>query len=97
MSAAFTPEWFDRVAPALAALPSAGDVDGVVQYVVSGTPEGKVTFHTVVEGGVVTDVASGKASGPTAVVSCSYDTALEPGGSPIPRRRVHGRLVEGRG
>ena len=77
MSAAFTPEWFDRVAPALAALPSAGDVDGVVQYVVSGTPEGKVTFHTVVEGGVVTDVASGKASGPTAVVSCSYDTALE--------------------
>lgn len=77
MSAAFTPEWFDRVAPALAALPSAGDVDGVVQYVVSGSPEGKVTFHTVVEGGVVTDVASGKASGPTAVVSCSYDTALE--------------------
>lgn len=77
MSAAFTPEWFDRVAPALAALPSAGDVDGVVQYVVSGSPEGKVTFHTVVEGGVVTDVASGKVSGPTAVVSCSYDTALE--------------------
>ena len=43
MSDAFTPEWFDRIAPALAALPAAGDVDAVVQYVISSTPDGKVT------------------------------------------------------
>ncbi len=77
MSDAFTPDWFDRIAPVLAGLPSAGDVDAVVQYVVSSTPDGKVTFHAVVEGGVVTDVASGKASDPTAVISCSYDAALD--------------------
>ena len=32
--------------------------------------------HAVIEGGVVTDVAAGKASDPTAVISCSYDSAL---------------------
>ena len=77
MSAFLTPEWFDTAAPALAALPSAGDVDAVVQYVVSSTPEGKLTFHAVIEGGVVVDLASGKASDPTAIISCSYDAALD--------------------
>lgn len=76
MTDAFTPGWFDRVAAALAVLPSAGAVDAVVQYVVSSTPDGKVTFHAVIEGGVVTDVAAGKAADPTAVISCSYDSAL---------------------
>ena len=77
MSDAFTPEWFDRVAPVLAALPSAGDIDAVVQYVISSTPDGKVTFHVVIEGGVVTDVASGKASDPTAIISAGYEAALD--------------------
>ncbi|MEM9468204.1 MAG: SCP2 sterol-binding domain-containing protein [Actinomycetota bacterium] len=77
MSDAFTPAWFDRVAPVLAALPSAGDIDAVVQYVVSSTPDGKVTFHAVIDGGVVTDLASGKAADPTAVISASYDAALD--------------------
>ncbi len=77
MSDAFTPEWFDRVAPALAALPSAGDIDAVVQYVISSTPDGKVTFHAVIEAGVVTDLASGKAADPTAVISAGYEAALD--------------------
>ena len=77
MSDAFTPEWFDRVAPVLAALPSVGDIDAVVQYVISSTPDGKVTFHVVIEGGVVTDVASGKASDPTAIISAGYEAALD--------------------
>ena len=77
MSDAFTPAWFDRAAPALAAAPAAGDVDAVVQYVISSTPDGKVTFHAVIEGGVVTELASGKAAGPTAVISASYEAALD--------------------
>ena len=77
MSDTFTPEWFDRVAPVLAALPPAGDIDAVVQYVISSTPDGKVTFHVVIEGGVVTDVASGKASDPTAIISAGYEAALD--------------------
>ncbi|MEM9202685.1 MAG: SCP2 sterol-binding domain-containing protein [Actinomycetota bacterium] len=77
MSDAFTPEWFDRIAPTLSSLPSAGAVDAVVQYVISSTPDGKVTFHAVIEQGVVIDVASGKASDPTAVISASYDAALD--------------------
>ena len=77
MSDAFTPEWFDRVAPMLAALASAGDIDAVVQYVISSTPDGKVTFHAVIEAGVVTDLASGKAADPTAVISAGYEAALD--------------------
>lgn len=77
MSDTFTPEWFDRIAPVLAALPSAGDIDAVVQYVVSSTPDGKVTFHAVIEGGVVTDVVAGKASDPTAIISAGYEAAVD--------------------
>ena len=77
MSDAFTPAWFDRVAPMLAALPSAGDIDAVVQYVISSTPDGQVTFHAVIEAGVVTDLASGKAADPTAVISAGYEAALD--------------------
>ncbi len=76
MSDFLSPEWFDAAASALAATPPAGEVDAVVQYVVSSTPDGKLTFHAVVAGGVVTDLASGKAAEPTAIISCSYDTAL---------------------
>lgn len=77
MNDAFTPEWFDRVAPVLAAVPSAGTVDAVVQYVISSTPVGKVTFHAVIEGGVITDLASGKAAEPTVIVSAGYEAALD--------------------
>jgi len=59
---------------ALAALDSAGDVDAVVQYAVSANPEGKVTFHAVIEAGVVIELVAGKATDPIAKISCSFDT-----------------------
>ena len=77
MSTFLSPEWFDAAAAALARIPSAGEVDAVVQYVVSSTPDGKLTFHAVIDDGVVTELASGKAADPTAVISCSYDAALD--------------------
>ena len=57
----------------LAALPPAGDASATVQYAVSSSPDGKVTFHAVIEGGVVTEFAVGKGTDPDVVVSCSYD------------------------
>lgn len=77
MSELLSPEWFDTAAVTLAGLPSAGDVDAVVQYAVASSPDGKVTFHAVIAGGVVTDLASGKATDPDVIVSCNYDVALE--------------------
>ena len=72
-----SPAWFDAASAALADLPPVGDIDAVVQYVVSSTPDGKLTFHAVIDGGVVTELASGKAVEPTAVISCTYDAALD--------------------
>ncbi|MEM8705764.1 MAG: SCP2 sterol-binding domain-containing protein [Actinomycetota bacterium] len=72
-----SPEWFDAAAPALAALPSAGDASATVQYVVSSSPDGKVTFHAVIDGGVVTDFVLGKAADPDVVVSCKYDAFVD--------------------
>jgi len=74
MSAPLSDEWFAAANSALAALPSAGEVDAVVQWAVSASPEGKVTFHAVIEDGVISALAMGKASDATAAVSCSFDT-----------------------
>ena len=77
MSVPLSPEWFDETAATLAGLDSAGDVDATLQYAVASTPEGKVTFHAVVAGGVVTELGSGKAADPDIVVSCNYDQFLD--------------------
>ena len=73
MSAMLSPEWFEAAAPVLAALPPAGDASATVQYAVSSSPDGKVTFHAVIDGGVVTEFAASKGTDPDVVVSCTYD------------------------
>lgn len=77
MTAVLSTEWFAAAAPALAALPPAGDASGVVQYVVASTPEGKVTFHAVIDSGVVNELMVGKAADADIVVSCSYDAFVD--------------------
>lgn len=77
MNAPLSPEWFAETAGLLAGLDAAGDVDATLQYAVSSAPDGKVTFHAVVEGGVVTELAVGKASEPDVLISCSYDQFLD--------------------
>ena len=76
MSDLLSPEWFDETAALLAGLAPAGDVDASLQYAVSSTPAGKVTFHAVVSGGVVREFATGKATAPDIVVSCSFEKFL---------------------
>lgn len=77
MTVPLSPEWFDETAALLADLGSAGAVDATLQYAVASTPEGKVTFHAVVTGGVVTELTTGKATAPDIVVSCNYDQFLD--------------------
>ena len=77
MTLPLSTEWFATTAPLLGGLSSAGSVDAIMQYVVASTPEGKVTFHVVVAGGVVTELAPGKVDAPDVVVSCTYEQFLD--------------------
>ena len=77
MTVPLSDEWFEFTAALLAGLDSAGDIDAPLQYAIASTPEGKVTFHAVVAGGVVIELASGKAAAPDIVVSCNYDQFLD--------------------
>ncbi len=69
-------DWFAEATATLAALPPAGDASAVLQYAVTGGPDGKVTCHAVIEGGVVTGVASGKADSPDVVATLAFDEAF---------------------
>ena len=73
MSSMLSPGWFEAAAPVLAALPPAGDTSATVQFAVSSSPDGKVTFRAVIEVGVITEFAVGKGTNPDVVVSCNYD------------------------
>ncbi|MEO0494395.1 MAG: SCP2 sterol-binding domain-containing protein [Actinomycetota bacterium] len=77
MTAVLSPEWFDAAGPVLAGLAPAGDVSAVVQYAVSSAPDGKVTFHAVIDGGVVSAFATGKGTDPDVVISCNYDAFVD--------------------
>ena len=76
MSQFLSDEWFSEATATLAALPPAGDASAVLQYAVTGGPDGKVTCHAVIEGGVVTGVALGKADSPDVVATLVFDEAL---------------------
>jgi len=69
-------DWFAEATVTLAALPAAGDSSAVLQYAVTGAPDGKVTCHAIVEGGVVTGIAPGKADSPDIVATLAYDEAF---------------------
>ncbi|MDG1367809.1 MAG: SCP2 sterol-binding domain-containing protein [Acidimicrobiales bacterium] len=77
MSTPLSDEWFSTARSVLDGLDSVGRVEATVQYAIASTPEGKVTFHAVVTDGVVTALATGKATDPDIVVSCNYDQFLD--------------------
>jgi hypothetical protein len=76
MSQFLSEAWFVEATATLAALPAAGDASAVLQYAVTGGPDGKVTCHAVIEAGVVTGVAPGKADAPDVVATLSFDEAF---------------------
>jgi putative sterol carrier protein len=73
-----TEEWFDTAQRALAAnsplTEAASNVQLTVQQVVTGGPDGDITYHVDVDHGNVR-VASGEASEPTVTFIQSWDTA----------------------
>ncbi len=68
------PDWLAAAAAALADLPGMEGADAVVDYVVSGAPQGKVTVGVTVADGRVTGIAEGRSADPDVVVSGSYET-----------------------
>ena len=76
MSQFLSEEWFAEATATLAALPSTGNASAVLQYAISGGPDGKVTCHAVIEGGVVTGIAPGKADSPDVVATLTFDEAF---------------------
>ncbi len=77
MSRFLSAEWIDEARKVLGSVDATGTADVTLQYVISGSPDGKVTLHARVTDGVVDEVAVGKVDAPDIVLSCSYDTALD--------------------
>jgi putative sterol carrier protein len=73
-----SPEWLDAAQHALdasdALAQAGGKVQLTVQQVVTGGPDGDVTFHVAVDAGKVT-LASGEAADPTVTFIQNWDTA----------------------
>jgi hypothetical protein len=69
-------EWLLEVEDALADLPEIDGVDGIVQYVVSGAPDGKVQFHAEVRSGRLVAIAKGKHPDPQCAVTLDYADAV---------------------
>lgn len=69
-------EWLAEAAAALSALPELDGVDGTVQYVVTGAPQGKLQFFAAVRSGQVIDLAAGKAADPGCTVTLTYTDAV---------------------
>lgn len=72
----FGEEWLAAAGAALAELPEIDRASAVIDYVIAGTPAGKVTIAVVVENGRVTTISAGKSSDPDLVISLGYDAAL---------------------
>lgn len=92
MAEFLTPEWFDEAQTVLAGLAPAGAADVTVQYEVSSTPNGKVVFHGVVQGGRVVGLAPGAADQADVTVACSYEVAA---GVIAGQRDPHGEYMTG--
>lgn len=55
-----SPEWLTELAQLAGTDTGRPELEGRIQVTVSGTPDGKVPWHLVVDKGVVTEVAGGK-------------------------------------
>lgn len=76
MVAYLSEAWLASYAEAGAALPPSPGCDAIVSYEVTGTPEGKVRWHEIIEDGVITAVAEGRHGDADVSISWKYDEAL---------------------
>lgn len=72
----FDDAWLAAATEALGALPEIPGASVVIDHVVAGSPDGKVTVGATVIDGRVTEIRIGKSSDPDLVVSLGYDTLL---------------------
>lgn len=71
-----TQEWLDAQRSATADLPAAADADAVVQHVVSGTPDGNVSYYTTFADGRIADASIGAAPGdPDLTITATFSDA----------------------
>lgn len=86
-----SPEWLDEVGAAARTraglAPDAGDVRLVVQQVVTGTPDGEVRYHVVVEGASV-DVRPGDADAPDVTFTQDWQTAVAMSTAELPAQHA---------
>jgi hypothetical protein len=73
----FDDDWLVAAAEALAAMPSQAGASAVIDYVVAGSPDGKVTIGVTLTDGQVTAMQTGKSKDPDIVVSVKYEYAVE--------------------
>lgn len=76
MTAFLSDEWLNEAQVSLADLRTIEGADGVVQYVISGAPDGKVQVHVDVRSGRVTGIAAGKHPDPDCTVTLAYTDAV---------------------
>jgi hypothetical protein len=70
-------DWLEALRAATVELPAAPDASALVQYVVSGAPEGNVTYFTQFDEGRIVDAGVGKpATEPDLTVTLTYGDAL---------------------
>lgn len=85
-----SPDWIDEVGAAARSrtLAAAGDdVRLVVQQVVTGTPDGEVRYHVVVDGGRV-DVQPGDAEAPDVTFTQDWQTAVAMSTAELPAQHA---------
>ena len=76
MSLFLSPEWFGEAESVLAGVQAGDELSACLQYIVSGSPDGKMIFHLEIAAGRIGSLHQGKAGEADITVSCSYDTAL---------------------
>ena len=75
MAGFLTDEWFALTRDALSTLPACAGATAALQYIVAGSPAGKVQFVARIVDGQVTELAAGKSASVDCTVQCSYKDA----------------------
>ena len=76
MSDFLSDEWFADLVAAGASLPEVAGADAVVQFVVSGSPGGKVQFGVEIASGRILSVTPGKAADASATITWKHSDAV---------------------
>jgi putative sterol carrier protein len=72
VAAFLTDEWFSLVRETAASWPPRTGVDGSLQFVVAGSPSGKLQFVVRVVEGRIAEIALGKSEAVDCTLQCSY-------------------------